>query len=102
MTRFVAFIILLVLTSVYAKIFQLPQEFKPRLNDPDKREWWENANYYQIYPRSFYDSDNNGIGDLKGIEMKAEYLKELGMDGVWLSPIMKSPMVVRYWTKRSD
>lgn len=56
------------------------------------REWWQSGNFYQIYPRSFRDSDGDGVGDLKGIKEKAEYLKELGMDGVWLSPILKSPM----------
>lgn len=54
-------------------------------------EWWEGGNFYQIYPRSFKDSDGDGVGDLLGIASKVEYLKELGMDGVWLSPIMKSP-----------
>lgn len=54
-------------------------------------EWWEGGNFYQIYPRSFKDSNNDGVGDLLGIASKVEYLKELGMDGVWLSPIMKSP-----------
>lgn len=55
-------------------------------------KWWQSANFYQIYPRSFKDSDGNGVGDLKGIKEKAQYLKDLGMDGVWLSPILKSPM----------
>ena len=54
-------------------------------------EWWEGGNFYQIYPRSFKDSNGDGIGDLLGIASKVSYLKELGIDGVWLSPIMKSP-----------
>lgn len=54
-------------------------------------DWWKGGNFYQIYPRSFKDSDGDGIGDLKGIASKISYLKDLGMDGVWLSPIMKSP-----------
>lgn len=54
-------------------------------------EWWEAGNFYQIYPRSFKDSNGDGVGDLNGIKSKVSYLKELGMDGVWLSPIMKSP-----------
>jgi hypothetical protein len=53
--------------------------------------WWKGGNFYQIYPRSFMDSDGDGIGDLQGIKSKVAYLKEIGMDGVWLSPIMKSP-----------
>jgi alpha-glucosidase len=55
-------------------------------------EWYDNANFYQIYPRSFMDSNGDGIGDLRGIISKLSYLKDLGIDGVWLSPIFKSPM----------
>lgn len=55
-------------------------------------DWRENGNYYQIYPRSFKDSDGDGIGDLNGVAEKVQYLKDLGMDGVWLSPILQSPM----------
>lgn len=54
-------------------------------------DWWEGGNFYQIYPRSFKDSDGDGVGDLLGIAGKISYLKDLGMDGVWLSPIMQSP-----------
>ncbi|XP_075970895.1 maltase A1-like [Anticarsia gemmatalis] len=54
--------------------------------------WWESAVVYQIYPRSFKDSDGDGIGDLNGIASKLEYLKELGVDAIWMSPIFKSPM----------
>ncbi|CAO1421547.1 unnamed protein product [Diamesa serratosioi] len=55
-------------------------------------EWYEGANFYQIYPRSFMDSNGDGVGDLPGIQSKLQYLKDLGIDGVWLSPIYKSPM----------
>ena len=55
-------------------------------------EWWQNALIYQIYPRSFQDSDNDGIGDLPGIIQRLPYLKELGVDAVWLSPFFPSPM----------
>ncbi|XP_063702912.1 maltase A1-like [Culicoides brevitarsis] len=54
------------------------------------REWWESANYYQIYPKSYADADNDGIGDIAGIKSKIPYLKELGMDAIWLSPIFNS------------
>lgn len=57
------------------------------------KDWWENGNFYQIYPRSFKDSNGDGIGDLNGIASEIPYLKEIGIDGVWLSPIFKSPMV---------
>ncbi|XP_050362059.1 maltase A1-like [Nymphalis io] len=55
-------------------------------------EWWETAIIYQIYPRSFADSDGDGIGDLKGITSKLEYIKEIGAGAIWLSPIFQSPM----------
>lgn len=54
-------------------------------------EWFEAGNIYQIYPRSFMDSDDDGVGDLQGIKSKLSYIKDLGMDAVWLSPIYKSP-----------
>ena len=56
-----------------------------------KRAWWKECVVYQIYPRSFYDSNGDGIGDLRGILQKLDYLKELGIDVVWLCPVYKSP-----------
>ena len=56
-----------------------------------EKKWWHNSVVYQIYPRSFCDSNNDGIGDLKGIISKLDYLKELGIDVIWLSPVYKSP-----------
>lgn len=56
---------------------------------PPKLEWWENAVFYQIYPRSFRDSNGDGIGDIRGIIEKLDYLQELGIEGAWLSPIFK-------------
>ncbi|WP_010285514.1 glycoside hydrolase family 13 protein [Bacillus timonensis] len=56
-----------------------------------ERTWWKESVVYQIYPRSFMDSNNDGIGDLKGITSKLDYLKELGIDVIWLSPIYQSP-----------
>lgn len=55
------------------------------------KAWWKESVVYQIYPRSFYDSNGDGIGDLRGILQKLDYLKELGIDVVWLSPVYKSP-----------
>ena len=57
-----------------------------------KIHWWKNAVIYQIYPRSFMDSNNDGDGDLRGIIEKLDYLATLGVDGLWLSPIYASPM----------
>jgi len=54
--------------------------------------WWKTASFYQIYPRSFKDSDGNGVGDLNGVTEKLEYLKEIGVTATWLSPFLKSPM----------
>lgn len=54
--------------------------------------WWQTGVIYQVYPRSFQDSNSDGIGDLKGIESKLDYLKWLGITGIWISPFYKSPM----------
>ncbi|XP_049537638.1 uncharacterized protein LOC125952287 [Anopheles darlingi] len=61
-------------------------------HDHGSQDWWEAGVFYQIYPRSFKDSDSNGVGDLKGITEKLGHLVDLGIDGVWLSPVFKSPM----------
>jgi alpha-glucosidase len=55
-------------------------------------KWWKEGVIYQIYPRSFFDADGDGVGDIKGIIAKLDYLKELGVAGVWISPINESPM----------
>ena len=54
-------------------------------------DWWRHGVVYQIYPRSFADSDGDGIGDLPGIRSRLPYLRELGVDAVWLSPFYASP-----------
>lgn len=56
------------------------------------RKWWKESVVYQIYPRSYNDSNGDGIGDLNGITEKLDYLKELGIDVIWLSPVYKSPL----------
>lgn len=56
------------------------------------RKWWHSSVVYQIYPRSFMDSNNDGIGDIQGIISKLDYLSDLGIDVIWLSPVYKSPM----------
>ena len=59
----------------------------------DEQNWWKNAVVYEIYPRSFQDSNGDGIGDLKGITERLDYLKTLGVDAIWLSPVYPSPQV---------
>ena len=54
--------------------------------------WWRDGVIYQIYPRSFMDSNGDGVGDLEGIRRRLDHLAWLGVDGVWLSPIFPSPM----------
>src|SRR5918911_3188597 len=56
-----------------------------------QKTWWKESVVYQIYPRSFYDSNGDGIGDLRGIIGKLDYLQKLGVDVVWLSPVYRSP-----------
>ena len=56
-------------------------------------KWWKKSVIYQIYPRSFCDSNGDGIGDLQGIIQKLDYLQKLGVDAIWLSPVFKSPQV---------
>ncbi|MCI9414981.1 MAG: alpha-glucosidase [Clostridiales bacterium] len=57
-----------------------------------ERKWWQNAIAYQIYPRSFYDSNGDGVGDIRGIIEKLDYLQDLGIDVVWICPVYQSPM----------
>jgi alpha-glucosidase len=61
--------------------------------DAEGHQWWQHAVFYEIYPRSFADSNNDGVGDLKGITSKLDYLKELGVDAMWISPCFPSPQV---------
>lgn len=55
------------------------------------KKWWKEATAYQIYPRSFMDSNGDGIGDIQGIISKLDYLKDLGIDVIWVSPVYQSP-----------
>jgi alpha-glucosidase len=61
--------------------------------DSEGHQWWQNAVFYEIYPRSFMDSNGDGIGDLKGIDSKLDYLKGLGIDAIWITPCYPSPQV---------
>ena len=57
----------------------------------DQKPWWRGAAIYQVYPRSFLDTNGDGIGDLQGICNRLEYIRDLGVDGIWISPFFKSP-----------
>lgn len=61
--------------------------------DAEGHQWWQHAVFYEIYPRSFADSNNDGIGDLKGITAKLDYLHQLGVDAIWITPCFPSPQV---------
>ena len=61
--------------------------------DKTKRHWWQSAVFYQIYPKSFQDTNGDGIGDIPGIISRLDYLQKLGIDGIWLSPVCQSPQV---------
>ena len=61
--------------------------------DAEGHQWWQHAVFYEIYPRSFADSNNDGIGDLNGISSKMSYLHELGVDAIWITPCYPSPQV---------
>jgi oligo-1,6-glucosidase len=75
-----------ILILLFIKVFSINAQQLPA----DKK-WWKEAVVYQVYPRSFKDSDGDGIGDLKGIISKLDYIKSLGVDAVWLNPIYSSP-----------
>ena len=64
-----------------------------RAADAEGHEWWKHAIFYEIYPRSFADSNNDGVGDLKGIDSHLDYLKDLGVDAIWITPCYPSPQV---------
>src|SRR5579883_2120267 len=55
-------------------------------------QWWQSGVVYQIYPRSFQDTNGDGVGDLRGITARLDYLVSLGVDAIWISPFYKSPM----------
>ncbi|NKF32516.1 alpha-glucosidase, partial [Pseudomonas sp. BGM005] len=56
------------------------------------KDWWRGAVIYQVYPRSFQDTNSDGLGDLKGITRRLPHIASLGVDAIWLSPFFKSPM----------
>ncbi|MEY2428862.1 MAG: alpha-glucosidase [Verrucomicrobiota bacterium] len=85
----IAIITMMILCSSLAA---LPSNAQQQ-TDAHARQWWQNALFYEIYPRSFADSNNDGIGDLNGITSKLDYLHELGVDAIWITPCFPSPQV---------
>ncbi len=71
---------------------RLPETVTPRYGTDSVRDWWKQTSVYQIYPRSFQDSDGDGIGDLNGIISRLDYLDSLGVETLWLSPFFSSPL----------
>ena len=59
--------------------------------DKTQKDWWKSAVAYQVYPKSFQDTNGDGIGDLPGIIRRLDYLQELGIDVIWLSPVLLLP-----------
>jgi alpha-glucosidase len=84
---------LIALVFVLASLY-IPACFAQTAEQQGKKHaWWQNAVFYEIYPRSFADSNNDGIGDLNGIREKLDYLQALGVDAIWISPCYPSPQV---------
>ena len=67
----------------------------------DDTDWWRGAAIYQIYPRSFQDSNGDGIGDLSGIIHRLPYVAELGVDAIWISPIFRTSPLTAMWIRCS-
>jgi len=87
---------ILMLVFIFCLVFSL--HYKVRAQSASKpgvadHSWWQHAVFYEIYPRSFADSNNDGVGDLKGITSKLDYLKDLGVDAIWISPCFPSPQI---------
>jgi len=79
------------LTIIISIILLIAVACQHKTNSSNEPKWWKEAIVYQIYPRSFKDSDGDGVGDLKGIISKLDYIKSLGVTAVWLNPIYSSP-----------
>src|ERR1700738_2384677 len=73
--------------------FWAPHTEAQQTIDAEGHQWWQHAVFYELYPRSFADSNNDGVGDLKGITSKLDYLRELGVDAIWITPCFPSPQV---------
>ncbi len=83
--------LLVILWCTFLGCLAAAAQDKPK--DREGHQWWQNAVFYEIYPRSFADSDNNGVGDLNGITSKMNYLQDIGVDAIWITPCYPSPQV---------
>jgi len=83
-------LVLMLAAIFFSASLALAQQKSPA---PADHDWWKTAVFYELYPRSFADSNNDGIGDLKGIESHLDYLKDLGVDAIWITPCFPSPQV---------
>jgi len=81
------------LVSILFSLFSAVTTAQQKSTDAEGHQWWQHAVFYELYPRSFADSNNNGIGDLNGITSKMDYLKDLGVDAIWITPCFPSPQV---------
>jgi alpha-glucosidase len=86
-------VFVLVVACVCASLITAGAQTSANALDAEGHQWWQHAVFYEIYPRSFADSNNDGVGDLKGITSKLDYLKDLGVDAIWISPCFPSPQV---------
>jgi alpha-glucosidase len=82
-----------VLIGVCMTVSMAGAQSSPHTVDNEGHAWWQHAVFYEIYPRSFADSNHDGVGDLKGIASKLDYLKDLGVDAIWITPCFPSPQV---------
>src|SRR5215471_5086681 len=77
----------------FVLLFSVPKKSHAQTRQAQGHEWWRHAVFYEIYPRSFADTNGDGIGDLNGITGKLDYLKALGVDAIWITPCYPSPQM---------
>ena len=82
-----------IFASLAVSILVIASPAQTKASDPGGHDWWKHSVFYEIYPRSFADSNNDGIGDLKGIDAHLDYLHDLGVDAIWITPCYPSPQV---------
>src|SRR5882672_1564708 len=81
------------LTVLLFAVLVMPAWAQKNAVDDEGHAWWHHAVFYEIYPRSFADSNNDGIGDIPGITSKLDYLHWLGVDAIWIAPMFPSPQM---------